>query len=498
MGTQGDENALGQPDKNSVKKKKVSLSNLSSMELIELWKGGSNEAASVLVARYEIRLLALIETRLSQRYRGNISPEEVVQSAFGSFFRVARNQTQFAFVGNSEGSAWNLLATFARRKLSRKLERAVAQKRGGGQSRIPLDEVYSELAAVPNQADVSELIRDLEIQLTPEEKLLWDSLLAGVTQREIAERLHVEERTIRRRIHGMKEKLCGLDVLKETVTADRAREDQLSIPKISYREFVLGKLVGQGRLGKVYRARLQSNSELVAVKFMHRQYWENESGKSSFLQEIEQAAKIDHPSVVKYFGWGSSPHGGPYLVTEYVDGQTLWDADFENENEKIIVLRQVCNAIAATHLAGVVHGDLTQSNILVTREGRAVVTDFGLAASLSRRGLGLSEHGETQLRGGTLGFAAPEQISAAFGEIGTATDIYAIGGLAYFLLTGHVPHWPKESVVLQTVSEEDIVIKYVPKSETEKRLLEVVLLCLKKNVSSRPQNIQVVLEVLER
>lgn len=86
---------------------------------------GSQDAARVLLARYEVRLIALVASRLNRKYRDGIAPEDVVQSAMGSFFRVTRAGANPSIKLESTASAWNILATFVRRKLARALEHKV-------------------------------------------------------------------------------------------------------------------------------------------------------------------------------------------------------------------------------------------------------------------------------------------------------------------------------------------------------------------------------------
>ena len=497
MGTGGDEKQIPQPDRNSEKKLERALAHSSSGDLLSLWKSGSEEAAQILVTRYELRLMALVAARLNRKYRSAVSPEEVVQSALGSFFRVIHAGRNFSLEGDDSESAWKILATFTRRKLSRALERENAWKRGGNSERMSMDDMPLELTSLANLADADDLLMDLESLLSPDEKVLWEFLLVGFTQKEIAERMTVAERTIRRRITGLRERLAAiLEIAESKPNKSTLSLERIPLPRISYRDFVLGKLVGKGSLGKVYRARLQSSDEVVAVKFMHRQFWEQQFRKHTFLQEIAQAAKVQHAGVVQYYGWGESPHGGPYLVSEFIDGETLGRVDSSNPETKLRWLHQVCEAVAACHRAGVVHGDLTPNNILVSKEGRIVITDFGFAVSRAWHVHDSSSSEGMLSRGGTLGFAAPEQISAAFGEVSPATDVYAIGGLACFLLTGHAPYSNSEGLLLETITENDWSVSFIPRSASEKKLLSVAQLGLKKVVASRPQSVQVLQDLL--
>ncbi len=151
------------------------------------------------------------------------------------------------------------------------------------------------------------------------------------------------------------------------------------------------------------------------------------------------------------------------------------------------------------HQAGVVHGDLTPNNILLEHSGRIVITDFGFAKHL-REPFAKTEFAD-QLdtdsfasSGGTLGFAAPEQISSAFGSVGFATDIYAVGGIAYYLLTGQSPH--DGGVLLDTIADADILVPSPIGSLAAAKLVSWAELALKKAINQRPQSIVRLAEVL--
>ncbi len=440
----------------------------------------------------------MIAARLNRRYRDSIAAEDVVQSAMGSFFRAARLVDKASIKLESTASAWNILATFARRKLARALERESASKRGAGRTRVSLDSQDVDLGRMPSELEADELFDQVLAVLGPEHAQLLRLLLANATQREIAEQLGIDERTVRRRLATIRESVR--DKVGPSHVPTLPEEELLGtgihLPNISYRQFVLGKLIGRGALGKVYRARLQSDGQVVAVKFMHRYLWADSLSRASFLREIDHASKLDHPSILKYLGWGQSPHGGPYLVSEYIDGQPLTTAKRNDSNDALQMLIQVCEAIESSHQAGVVHGDLTPSNILVDQNRRIVLTDFGFS-TLARQP---REHAYVvdplESMGGTLGFAAPEQISSAFGAVCEATDIYAIGGLAYYLLTGQSPHdgmsW------LDTLADRDVSIEVREGTQAESKLAKVARVALKKAIHDRPKSVTQLRELLQR
>ena len=306
--------------------------------------------------RYRLRLIALIASRLSRGQRGSIDPEDIVQSAMGSFFRNTSSACQNRLQIESTLSVWNLLAMFARRKLSRSLERASAAKRGAGWDCNALDQIeFLEFQqAAQESQDVAEIVDELKSMLAPDQVELLELLLAGNTQREIAESLSVDERTVRRRVTTIRHLLTP-HLFENQITNDEVailQPPSFSLPRIGYGQFVLGKMIGSGGFGKVYQARMQVTDTSVAVKFMHRHLWTDVRAKNSFLHEIDQASRINHPGIIKYLGWGESPHGGPYILSELIEGSPLSHCRPMGDMQLFQVLRQVCEAVWCSPLIG--------------------------------------------------------------------------------------------------------------------------------------------------
>jgi eukaryotic-like serine/threonine-protein kinase len=221
------------------------------------------------------------------------------------------------------------------------------------------------------------------------------------------------------------------------------------------------------------------------------------AGRQAFLREIESASRIKHPAITRYLGWGESPHGGPYILSELVDGPPLAGSIPCDPLQGVRWIEEIVQAMDAAHQCGVIHGDLTPKNILLRETGRLVITDFGMAHVLSSN---MGRNGPDDLepfRGGTLGFAAPEQFSAAFGPIGVATDIYAVGGLAYYLLSGRGPHQSGDDWLSETLSDADPVIPVIEAAGDRSRegyrlaaqqtLQRIATLALRKAIEDRPQ-----------
>ncbi len=133
---------------------------------------------------------------------------------------------------------------------------------------------------------------------------------------------------------------------------------------------------------------------------------------------------------------------------------------------------QICHAIDAVHLAGLVHGDITPRNILINKRDQVVVTDFGFSRATATS--------TNEIIGGTLGFAAPEQIDPCFGLIGPRTDIYSVGGLIHWFLFGTPPNAGVnigETIRKTTQRSESRATEFLGCAEPYRSILEATL-CL--------------------
>ena len=140
-----------------------------------------------------------------------------------------------------------------------------------------------------------------------------------------------------------------------------------------------------------------------------------------------------------------------------------------------------------------IHGDLTPSNVIVNQSGRLTITDFGFSQSQRSQPVSDTDDAPEPLPlplGGTIGFAAPEQISPAFGHISHKTDIYAVGGLAYWYLTGRPPHHADsfEQSVAETISPADVETAFIPAASPV--IQQVALDALRKSPAARPNRIK--------
>jgi len=196
--------------------------------------------------------------------------------------------------------------------------------------------------------------------------------------------------------------------------------------------------LGQGGMGTVYLAERVDGeyATRVAIKFVRGMLAAPELARR-LRAERQILADLSHPNIARLLDGGHTADGTPYLVLEHVDGEPV-DQWCERRRVdlagRLALFRRICAAVQQAHQALIVHRDLKPSNILVTGDGTPKLLDFGIAKLLAD-----SESGDATgtLRAMTPAYAAPEQVQG--GRITVATDVYALGGLLYLLLTGRTP-----------------------------------------------------------
>ncbi len=202
--------------------------------------------------------------------------------------------------------------------------------------------------------------------------------------------------------------------------------------------------IGDGSMGIVYKARHWQTRAIVAVKVMHPHVARNAVLLKRFEQEYRVTSKLDHPNVVRVLEY-SAAEGRPYLVMELVEGMSLGEKlDREgkmSEEEAIRIIVQVAHGLHRAHRQGLIHRDVKPDNILITPDGRAKLTDLGLAkdtdanAELTKTGRGL----------GTPDFMAPEQFRNAK-NASIRCDVYSLAATLYQMVTGELPFDEEEPV----------------------------------------------------
>ncbi len=210
-------------------------------------------------------------------------------------------------------------------------------------------------------------------------------------------------------------------------------------PAVSPPGFAFERVIGEGGFGQVWKARNNASGEAVAIKVLHFELVSSHDALTRFQRELAAIERLRHPNVVRGLGHGTLQDGRPYLVLEYLDGPSLRevirDRGALSPDDTLEILGPLCSALEVAHAAGLVHRDLKASNVVMAKQSsgssRPVLLDFGLVKLLDDLGPGLTSS-RTML--GTPTAMAPEQMRGE--PVDARTDVYALGLLAYHMLTG--------------------------------------------------------------
>ncbi|MBL4847459.1 MAG: serine/threonine protein kinase, partial [Planctomycetes bacterium] len=261
------------------------------------------------------------------------------------------------------------------------------------------------------------------------------------------------------------------------------------LPPASLGEYLIELELGRGGMGVVYKAYDTRLGRRVAIKQLTLKEQEGsqaEAAKQRFAREARATATLAHPNLVQVYGVGSEA-GRPYLAMEYVAGGDL-EGKLRLEGSARPSFRQlvtwaaeVAAGLGAAHAAGIIHRDVKPANVLIDLEGHARLTDFGLAKRLDDD-VHLTRSSALL---GTPVFMSPEQAGRS-GDLGPETDVFSLGGVLYYGLTGRFPFGAENlTEILVAVTSEDPT----PPREIEPRipldLENVVLRCLEKDPADR-------------
>lgn len=241
--------------------------------------------------------------------------------------------------------------------------------------------------------------------------------------------------------------------------------------------------IGAGGMANVYLAVNLTSRKQVAIKMLKEEY----RNDAEFLRRFEREAKavlhLSHDNIVRAYGVGEAD-GLPYIVLEYIEGQTLKQIVSENgpmpPRLAVSMGLQVLDALDAAHSAGIIHRDVKPQNVIVTPEGKCMLTDFGIARDADASTITFA--GSTIL--GSVHYLSPEQAQGK--PVTQASDLYSVGVLLYELITGQVPFTGDNSVAiaLMHINDEPVPpIQLHPK--TPPALNDVIMRALKKNLAER-------------
>jgi len=257
-------------------------------------------------------------------------------------------------------------------------------------------------------------------------------------------------------------------------------------------QYVLGERLGAGGMGEVYHAEHRMLRRPVAVKLITPAQAGSPDAIARFEREAQATAGLTHPNTVQIFDYGRSDDGTFYCVMEYLPGDTLEaivHRDGPMAAERAVhVLTQVCGALAEAHAAGLVHRDIKPSNVMMTERGGvkdvAKLLDFGLVVS------GAPAHGDGRLTEvgmfvGTPEYMSPEQCAGGEINVGPASDLYSLGALGYYLLTGRSPFAGRSATQMLAAHLYETPKSVVEHADVPLALAAVLEKCLAKSPDDR-------------
>ena len=262
--------------------------------------------------------------------------------------------------------------------------------------------------------------------------------------------------------------------------------------------YQLTRVVGSGGMATIYAAIDLRLDRQVAVKVMHSHLAQDEQFVSRFIREAKAAASLSHPNIVAVLDQGWNQGGSPcvFIVMELIEGATLRDYLIEqgslSPERALSIITPVASALAAAHKLGIVHRDIKPENILVSKEGRIKIADFGLARGAL---LGNTMTAESSVILGSVSYLSPEQVQRGVAD--ARSDIYSLGIVLFEILTGQKPYQGEDpvQVAIKHVNER------VPAPSTLKPGLSVeidqlVLSATDIDPDKRPRDAVVMLEKL--
>lgn len=260
-------------------------------------------------------------------------------------------------------------------------------------------------------------------------------------------------------------------------------------------KYVLKKHLGSGGMGKVYLAIHRFLKKDFAIKFLNPFLLDNDEIRLKFIEETRIGADLKHPNIAEVFDIDIR-EGDCFLVMEYIEGEdlsSLMERQRFKEEVVIHIAIQILDALNYAHSRGIVHRDIKPSNIMLTRSGKAYLTDFGIAKALDSAGLS-QKKSQTIL---TPEFAAPEQASKQrFGKISTRTDIYAFGVMLYYLAAGKLPFSGDTGEVLVKHMIEEPPDLHTINPHLSRRFCAIVEKAMRKKQADRFQSAKEMLKAL--
>jgi serine/threonine-protein kinase len=264
--------------------------------------------------------------------------------------------------------------------------------------------------------------------------------------------------------------------------------------------YQLLRQVANGGMASIYEALDTRLDRKVAVKIMHPHLAQDEAFVSRFIREAKAAAALSHPNIVAVQdqGWNQSGVPAVFLVMELIEGHTL--REYLNERgrfdikDAINYLTPILSALAAAHALGIVHRDIKPENILISKDGRIKIADFGLA-----RGelIGSTMTAESSVILGSVSYLSPEQVQRGIAD--SRSDVYAAGIVAYEMFTGEKPFNGDSPIQIAYMHvNEEIPRLRSKRKEIPQALDDLIASATAKNPDDRPRTAAEFLDQLQK
>lgn len=227
------------------------------------------------------------------------------------------------------------------------------------------------------------------------------------------------------------------------------------INRVLDNRYKIENVVGIGGMAYVLKATdLKNENRPVAIKILNEEFNRDENAVKRFINESEAIAMVDSPNIVKIYDVAMS-ESLKYIVMEFIDGITLKDyidkVGSLGWKEAVHYVRQILNALSHAHEKGVVHRDIKPQNVMLLRDGKVKVTDFGIAKTPTSEALTMTDKAI-----GTVNYISPEQASG--GSVDEKSDLYSVGVMLYEMLTGTLPFKAESpvAVAMMQVNEKPV------------------------------------------
>jgi len=245
--------------------------------------------------------------------------------------------------------------------------------------------------------------------------------------------------------------------------------------------------VGRGGMGVVFRARQRSLDREVAIKMILRGRLASDSDMQRFLAEAAATASLEHPGIVPVYEVGDI-EGRPFFSMKMIEGKTLAQRVADgpmNARQACEMIASVAEAVGVAHAAGILHRDIKPSNILFGVGGRPMLTDFGLAKTIGTK----ADLTRSGVLVGTPAYMSPEQAGGRRKDVGVASDVYSLGCVLYYAITGRAPFVADNAMELvMLVIEQDPPPPRTLRPELDRDLEMIVTRCLQKPADLRYRN----------